>query len=236
VVSDHLLDQSSQDRLIRLGSEAAFGYQLPHSVVASAQDLAAMSERDAQYRLSGRVDMDDAYLGGELSGGKAGRGSENKVPFVAALSLDEDGHPLSIKIAPVPGFTREAIGAFAKDNLEPGSAVQSDGLPCFAAVAEAGCTHTAIVVGNRKPKEMLVFLWLNTVLGNLKTSLSGAYHAFGFAKYASRYLGAFAYRFNRRFRLDQLPKRLLDACSGAGPCPAAWLRSACNGLIILDTV
>jgi hypothetical protein len=48
--------------------------------------------------------------------------------------------------------------------------------------------------------------------------LSGAYHAFGFAKYASRYLGAFAYRFNRRFRLDQLPKRLLNACIGAGPC------------------
>lgn len=188
--------------------------------------MEAMSKRDSQYRLSGRVDMDDAYLGGELSGGKAGRGSENKVPFVVALSLDEDGHPLYIKIAPVSGFTSEAIGNFAKDNLEPGSTVQSDGLPCFAAVTEAGCTHTAIVVGNRKPKEMLVLLWLNTVLGNLKTSLSGAYHAFGFAKYASRYFGAFAYRFNRRFKLDQLPKRLLDACIGAGPCPGAWLRSA----------
>jgi hypothetical protein len=93
-------------------------------------------------------------------------------------------------------------------------------------VTEAGCQHTAIVVGGRKPKEMLEFLWLNTVLGNLKTSLGGAYHAFGFAKYASRYLGAFAYRFNRRFKLDQLPTRLLAASIAAGPRPADWLRSA----------
>ena len=46
-----------------------------------------MSERETKYTLSGQVQVDDAYFGGELSGGKAGRGSENKVPFVAALSL-----------------------------------------------------------------------------------------------------------------------------------------------------
>jgi len=66
----------------------------------------------------------------------------------------------------------------------------------------------------------------NTILGNLKTNLGGAYHAFDFAKYASRYLAAFAYRFNRRFRLDTLPTRLLVAAIAAGPRPDAWLRSA----------
>jgi transposase-like protein len=45
--------------------------------------MAAMAERDSHYQLVGKVDIDDAYLGGENSGGKAGRGSENKVPFVA---------------------------------------------------------------------------------------------------------------------------------------------------------
>ena len=47
------------------------------------------------------------------------------------------------------------------------------------------------------------------MMGNLKTSLGGAYHAFYFAKYASRYLAAFAYRFNRRFQLDAVPMRVL---------------------------
>ena len=43
----------------------------------------------------------------------------------------------------------------------------------------------------------------------LTTSLSGTYHAFGFSKYAARYLAAFAYRSNRRFDLATLPQRLL---------------------------
>jgi hypothetical protein len=178
--------------------------------------MTAMSERDANYTLSGRIDIDDAYLGGELSGGKAGRGSENKVPFVAALSFDDSGHPLHLKLSPVPGFTSKAIADWAKANLAQGCDVLSDGLACFAAVTEADCQHQTIIVGGRKPKEMLEFLWLNTILGNLKTSLGGAYHAFGFAKYASRYLGAFAYRFNRRFQLDRLPMRLLVAAKPLG--------------------
>jgi len=40
-----------------------------------------------------------ACLGGELAGGKAGRGAENKIPFVAAISLGAEGRPLYIKMA-----------------------------------------------------------------------------------------------------------------------------------------
>jgi hypothetical protein len=47
-----------------------------------------------------------------------------------------------------------------------------------------------------------------------------------FKKYAERYLGAFAYRFNRRFNLYVLTKRLLVAAIVAGPHPAKSLRLA----------
>ena len=82
-------------------------------------------------------------------------------------------------------------------------------------------------MGGRKPKDLPEFSWVNTILGNLKTSFGGAYHAFDFAKYAERYLGAIAYRFNRRFRLDTLPQRLLLVAAVAiGPRREAWLRQA----------
>jgi len=35
-------------------------------------------ERDAAKRLTGRIEVDDAYLGGERNGGKRGRGSPGK--------------------------------------------------------------------------------------------------------------------------------------------------------------
>ena len=54
--------------------------------------------------LRGRIQMDDAYLGAERIGGRVGRGSENKIPIVAAVSLSEAGHPAHAKITPVIGF------------------------------------------------------------------------------------------------------------------------------------
>lgn len=92
--------------------------------------------------------------------------------------------------------------------------------------APPGCLHIPIVAGGRKPDELPEFRWVNTVLGNVKTSLSGAYHAFDFGKYAGRYLAAIAYRFNRRFQLKTLPERLLVAAVATGPRPEAWLRMA----------
>jgi ribosomal protein L37AE/L43A len=47
--------------------------------------MEVMRVREDGRQLDGRVEIDDAYLGGERSGGKTGRGSENKVPFVAAV-------------------------------------------------------------------------------------------------------------------------------------------------------
>ena len=176
--------------------------------------------------LHGSVQIDDAYLGGERSGGKVGRGSENKVPFVAAVSLTEDAHPLRVKLTPVTGFTFQALKAWSCLHLAPGCIVASDGLACFTAVTTAGCTHEPTVVGGRKPKDLPEFQWINTVLGNLKTSPSGTYHASRFSKYAARYLGAFAYRFNRRFDLATLPQRLLIAAIHCRPRTEPALRRA----------
>ncbi len=131
-----------------------------------------------------------------------------------------------IKMAPVPGFTRQAIADWAQSDLSPNCLVISDGLACFAGVTDAGCQHQAVIVGTRKPKDLPEFGWINTIVGNLKTRFGGAYHAFDFAKYGTRYLAAFAYRFNRRFHLETIPLRLLAAAVAIGPRPGPWLRLA----------
>jgi hypothetical protein len=47
-----------------------------------------MTEREEAYLLRGKIQMDDAYLDGQRPGGMAGRGSDNKIPIVAAVSLN----------------------------------------------------------------------------------------------------------------------------------------------------
>ena len=68
-----------------------------------------MLERDAEEQLDGRVEMDDAYLGGAKSGGKRGRGSAGKTPFVAAVETTDDGKPKRIQLRRVRRFTKKAI-------------------------------------------------------------------------------------------------------------------------------
>ncbi len=93
-------------------------------------------------------------------------------------------------------------------------------------MSAAGYQHTPVIAGGRKPNELPEFNWVNSVLGNVKTSLNGAYHAFDFSKYAHRYLAAIAYQFNRRFILKTLPERLLIAAMGTEPRTEVWLRLA----------
>lgn len=100
-----------------------------------------------------------------------------------------------LKLNLVRGFTLDSIGEWAKTTLAPQTRVTSDGLGRFAAMADAGCLHQPFVVGALKPRDLPEFRWVNTVLGNLKTTLAGAFHSLNYRKYTKRYLAALAYRF-----------------------------------------
>ncbi len=184
----------------------------------------AMAGRESGHRLEGAVQIDDAYLGGQRAGRKPGRGSENKVPCVAAASLDAKDRPRFLKLSRGSGFASEAVGRWAKASPAPGCVVTSDGLGCFAAVTAAGCEHKPVVVGECKPRGLPRFLWVNTVLGNRKTPLAGAYHSLKYRNYAGHHLAAFAYRFNRRFDLRDLVASLIVDLARCVPAKESVVR------------
>jgi len=180
--------------------------------------MEAMRQREADRPLQGDVRVDDAYLGGERTGGKAGRGSENKVAFVAAVELC-DGRPQRVRFDPVAGFSFAALTPWAAQALVPGSCIQSDGLLGFEVLGKLGYEHHVVIPPKGKAgTEIEPFKWLNVILGNLKTSLTGTYHAFKFRKYAARYLADVQYRFNRRSDLVAMLPRLAVAVMRAKPC------------------
>jgi len=222
----HLMTQTKNSisamelmRMLGIGYSAA--WRIKHKL------MQVMLEREEKTLLSGRIELDDAYLGGEENGGIVGRGSENKIPFLAAVETNEKGHPRRAVFTKVETFSSAEIAAWATRFVSPLSTVVSDGLPCFRAVTAAGCVHQPHVVGKgRKSTDMGCFNWINTILGNLKTAVAGTYHAFDFEKYASRYLAEVQYRFNRRFDLRSMLPRLLYAGTHTGKRTEAWLRLA----------
>lgn len=186
--------------------------------------MQVMMERDHSQPLSGFIELDDAYLGGERTGGKRGRGAAGKTPFVAAVATTSEGQPTRVKFSVVKGFRASEIASWSQQHLTPGSTVISDGLACFNSVVDAGCEHNKIVCGGgRTSVEAPEFYWVNTALGNLKSALRSTYHSLK-PKYAQRYLAEFQYRFNRRFSLRDLIPRLAYVCLRTPPMPEKLLK------------
>lgn len=190
-------------RLIEVSYNAA--WRLKHKL------MQVMLERGSEKKLTGRIEVDDSYLGAKRVSGKRGRGAKGKTPFIAAIETHDD-KPHLIKLSKIKGFRLAEIERWSKHHLRPHSTIVSDGLSCFTAVEKAQCAHERHVLGGGpEAVKHPSFKWVNTVLGNLKNSLRGTYHGVR-KKHIPRYLAEFQYRFNRRYELEKLVPRL--ACVG----------------------
>ena len=210
---------SAIELMRRLGVAYNTAWMLKHKL------MQVMKEREAGKTLTDRVELDDAYIGGERPG-KPGRGAEGKTPFIAAIQTDLDGKPQKMALHTVSGFTKEQVRHFAEQKLDPGTDVYSDGLACFAAVIDQGCSHTVTITGGgRKAAQNPTFRWVNTALGNIKSALIGTYRHID-AKHVPRYLAEFQYRFNRRNDLAGMITRLSYVSLRTPPMPYNLLKMA----------
>lgn len=224
-VAMHLITQA-KNNVSALELMRHLGVSWPTAWLVKHKLMQVMLVREEDRQLTGRVEIDDAYVGGELHGGKPGRGSPNKVPFVAAVQTTESGAPVLICLSPRP-FTKESIQRFASKSLAAPATLVSDGLGCFTAVQGTGIVHEPHITGGGAASvQHPSFLGVNTILGNLKTAFAGTYHSFGFAKYLDRYLAQVQYLFNRRYDLSVILIRLTRAACCTTPHPLRVLRAA----------
>jgi hypothetical protein len=221
----HLLTQSktgisAMELKRQLGVNYDTAWMMKHKL------LQAMKEADDRHPISGIIQLDDVYWGGERRGGKRGRGAAGKTPFVAAVALNDKGHPIHMRMTVVDGFRSQSIGPWAQRHLTSGDIVVSDGLACFKATERADCKHLGIVVGGRL--ELLdhkAFNWVNTMIGNVKNSLRGSCHSIG-SKHLPRHLAEYCYRFNNRFDLRALLPKLGRHAVRTPPMPYRLLKMA----------
>jgi hypothetical protein len=210
-----------------------------HEVVAMARNVVqfqkGLSEpafeqqygrRRAMPDETGRIEIDDAYLGGERSGGRRGRWAPGKTPFVAAVETTTEGKPVRLKLRRVTSFCATSIAGFAKRSLDPNCSVVSDGLQCFTSVADTGLRAPGRQdrVGPKAARTPAI-KWVNTALGNIKAAITGTYRAIN-SKHAPRYLAEFEYRFNRRYDLATMIPRLTWAAVRTTPMPYRLLKLA----------
>ena len=189
----------------------------------------ASYDRDGRYMLGAagpRIEIDDAYIGGERTGEGAGRGRRGHTPFIIAVETCSDGRPLHTRLQVVRGFQAGETKRLCA-RVAAGTTVVSDGGQWFRCIAEQpGIVHERHVTGSdRRAARHPAFRWANTMLANIKNSLL-ATHRVVAAKHLPRYLGAFAWRFNRRFVLKTIHERLAIAATTTPPMPYRLLKLA----------
>ena len=90
-----------------------------------------------------------------------------------------------------------------------------------------GAVHDREVTGGGKASVLTEkFRAVNTLISNIKTAMSGTYHAVKFAKYGYRYLAEVQFRFNRRCDMRAMLGSLLRALVATPKQPKRGLRVA----------
>lgn len=220
VMSQAKNNVSALELMRHLGVSYESAWTLKHKL------MEAMWLRERLRTLRGTVQMDEAFLGGQASG-RASLGRKGKVALLAAVATNEQGKPTMVCLSKQPA-TGEDVVVFTLNSIAEGVKVVSDGAASFNYVRwQSLAAHEPIVTGSGKQAcEIPQLKAINTVLSNLKTAITGTYHAFKFWKYADRYLAEFQYRFNRRFNMRGMLAGIVRAAAHCRPCPEPSLRMA----------
>jgi transposase-like protein len=169
----------------------------------------AMGERDADYKLAGIVELDDAFFGAPTEGGKRGRGTD-KTPVLVGVSLDKQGRPLFVKMNVVEDVKGTTLVKFANNDIIADSVINSDAYRSYNALSVEGFDHRSLKFDVKENPDHLK--WLHTIISNAKAFIGGTYHGLD-SKHLQAYLDEFCFRVNRRKFVGQLFNRLLFACS-----------------------
>jgi ISXO2-like transposase domain len=125
--------------------------------------MQAMLERDRRYKLGTagpRLEIDDAYIGGERTGEGTGRGRRGHTPFIVAIETSDDGRPLHARLQVVRGFRAGETRRLCS-GVEAGTTILSDGGQWFRCITEQpGIVHQRHFTGSdRKSARHPAFRW-----------------------------------------------------------------------------
>lgn len=202
----------------RLSKQLEVGYRTAWTMLHKLRK--AMGTRDANYTLTGSIEMDDAYFGGAAAG-KRGRGAANKTP-VAVMAENHGEHAGFLAMKALAAADKPSLTTAAAESIAAGQHLHTDGWSGYNGLKTLGHAHHAEVVPPKEAHEK--FPWVHIAISQAKRFLLGTYHGVS-PKYLQAYLDEFCYRFNRRAWEPTLTMRLLTACAVAKPVTLAELKA-----------
>jgi transposase-like protein len=209
-----------------LGLQRLLGLGSYQTAWAWLHKLRRAMVRPGRDRLSGRVEVDETYLGGPERGTR-GRQTENKALIVVAAQ--ENGRGIGrIRMRRIPDASAESLIAFVEESVEPGSAVHTDAWLGYEPLGTKGYIHELSFLHGSKKSPSALLPRVHRVVSLLKRWLMGTHHGAVRHEHLDYYLDEFTFRFNRRHARARglLFYRLLQQAVEVDPVPYARLVAA----------
>ncbi len=150
--------------------------------------------RPGRERLSGTVEVDEAYLGGTRPG-KRGRGAVGKSLIVVAVE-DKRNRLGRIRLRRVANASATSLIPAVRESVDTGSVVRTDGWSSYGQLGAEGYTHTVARQAADVGENLLPLV--NRVVALLKKWLQGTHQGAVRPAHLDSYLDEFTFRFNRR--------------------------------------
>jgi transposase-like protein len=176
--------------------------------------------RPGRDRLSGRVEVDETYVGGEEPEAHA---RQILGKSLVAIAAQEDGRGIGrIRMARIPDASAASLLEFIRGAIEPGSVVHTDGWEGYRSLKKNGYRHEVTILrGQGKDAAIELLPRVHRVAGLLKRWLLGTHQGSVSGNHLDYYLDEFTFRFNRRKSRSRgkLFYRLVEQALNVEPSP-----------------
>ncbi|HQI71012.1 MAG TPA: IS1595 family transposase [Bacteroidales bacterium] len=155
--------------------------------------------REGREKLSGIIEVDETYIGGEEIGkGKQGRGAEEKsLVVVATECIGKQIGRVRFKI--ISDASKENLLPFIKENVKYGSTVITDGWPSYASLSKnKEYEHIVKVISGSGKQAHDLLPHVHMVDSLVKRWINGTHQGKISSKHLEYYLEEYAFRFNRK--------------------------------------
>jgi hypothetical protein len=158
--------------------------------------LRSVLVRPGRERLTGTVEVDETFIGGEEPGLKGGRAKGKKSLVGIAIERFKPKGFGRCRMALLADASAKSLSQFLADNVDPGANIVSDGWAPYVPATKGQYRHTRLVVPKTQASALLP--GVHRVAALAKRWLLGTHQGSVDEAHLTSYLNEFVFRFNRR--------------------------------------
>ena len=193
-----------------LGLQSILGLGSYRTAWALLHKLRRAMVRPGRERLSGRVEVDETYVGGAEEGL---RGRQTQKKALLAIAAEEDGAGIGrIRMKRIRGASKQQLHGFIQEAVEPDSTIHTDGWEGYVGLEALGYRHEYDFLAGSSQSASELLPHVHRVAALLKRWLIGTHQGAVSREHLDYYLDEYTFRFNRR-RSRHRGKALLPACT-----------------------